>query len=198
MIRAACLLVLCGTAGSAIAQDIALPALFDVTGVAADDSLNIRARGSVDAAILGTLPPDATGIEVIALVDGWALINAGEQSGYVRDSFLTAQPNPDWFALQSQMTCLGTEPFWALAIDPALQTVTFTSPDTGWNAAITTTWPGAVWQPRSALETTAGFITLGPALCVDGMSDRVFGIFADIYLSGQGAGRYSGCCSLAP
>lgn len=57
-------------------------ALHDVTGVAANDVLNIRENPDAASPVIGTLAPDATGVEVILVDDGWALVNAGERSGY--------------------------------------------------------------------------------------------------------------------
>ncbi|MEO1155590.1 MAG: SH3 domain-containing protein, partial [Pseudomonadota bacterium] len=41
------------------------PALFDVTGVASDDVLNIRSAPSATAEIIGTLAHNETGVEVV-------------------------------------------------------------------------------------------------------------------------------------
>ena len=76
-----------------VAAQSALPALYDVTGVAADDALNIRAEPAANAEIIGTLPSDARSVEVVA-VDAsgkWALVNSAERSGYLALRFLLQQ-----------------------------------------------------------------------------------------------------------
>ncbi|MFD2813860.1 SH3 domain-containing protein [Paracoccus aerius] len=78
MFRTALALTL-ALAGPALAtQEYILPTLFDVTGVASDDVLNIRAEPNAKAAIIGTLAPDAFRIEVVEERQGWARVNTGE------------------------------------------------------------------------------------------------------------------------
>ena len=103
------------------AQDtgVSFPALYDVTGVAADDVLNIRATASAASPVLGTLPPDAAAVEVVALSGGWAVVNAADRSGFVALRFLARQAQRRLVRPgHCRMTCLGTEPFWCLAMSP--------------------------------------------------------------------------------
>jgi hypothetical protein len=100
----------------AAAQD-ALPILADVTGVAADDVLNVRAAPNAGAEIVGTLAPDMRGVEVAGLdpSGGWGLVNSGERAGWAAMRFLA--PRADVWragALPEGLTCFGTEPFWSL------------------------------------------------------------------------------------
>ena len=80
---------------------------------------------------VGSLPPDAKAVEVVALSpDGkWAQINTGEGAGWVALRFLHKQDRPDWFALQYSLECSGTEPFWTLYLDPAHKSVHLNTPD---------------------------------------------------------------------
>ena len=61
-----------------------------MTGVAANDLLNIRAAPSANAEIIGTLSPRARHIEVVGYDDTgrWAQINTGEISGWAALRFL--------------------------------------------------------------------------------------------------------------
>jgi len=176
-----------------------LPALFRVTGVAAGDVLNIRAEPSAGAAILGSLPPDAAGVEVVAEQGGWGLVSAGEGAGWVKLSFLARQPGEDWFALTQPLRCLGTEPFWSLGVEPATRVAVFSAPEAG-NAftTLTTLWPGEDWRQEAAFALPDGFVTLTGGQCSDGMSDRVFGIAIKLYRMGDAPAVLQGCCSLAP
>lgn len=190
------ILILSLLAPAAFAQDY--PALHVVTGVAADDVLNIRAAPDASAEIVGTLAPDASGIEVVETSGNWALVNTGERSGYAALRFLKPEPGAAWNALQTPLTCLGTEPFWALTLDPAARTATMISSDdlNGNATRIGEVWPGTPWAPMAALSIPEGMVVLSPAACNDGMSDRSFGIGIDMFLTSPETLRLSGCCSL--
>jgi len=192
--------------GIATAQ--ALPALYDVVGVAADDVLNIRAAPSASASIIGALAQTAKSVEVVALsADGkWAQVNTHEASGWAALRFLRAQGGPDWFALRSDLTCFGTEPFWSFYLDPAQNSVHLNTPDEeGPEQDIVSHWLGSRWQPVAAMqfgsEDSGGVAVLRGQSCSDGMSDRAFGLSLDLFLqpSANGpAASLHGCCSLAP
>lgn len=183
-------------ASAAVAQDY--PALHEVTGVAANDVLNIRAAADATSGIVGSLPPDATGIEVVGTEGGWALVNTGEGSGYASLRFLKRKPGPAWNALQTSLTCFGTEPFWSLKVDPSAATATMISSDdlNGNVTQILESWPGRPSAPMAALPIPEGTVILSPAACNDGMSDRRFGIGIDMFLTSPETLRLSGCCSL--
>ena len=192
---------------AAAAQPV-LPALYNVTGVAAGDVLNIRAEPRASAAILGSLPRNAKAVEVVGLsADGkWASVNTGEGSGYVALRFLARQSGGDWGALQAPLHCLGTEPFWSLKLNPAKATATFSDPDSGpQKAKITALWPGTAYRNTAAISVKGGGLdglaALRASSCSDGMSDRSYGITVDLFLrdpSGGASASYSGCCSLLP
>lgn len=178
------------------AQEV--PGLYFVTGVAAGDVLNIRQSPDAAAPIIGSLAPDATGVEVTSLGDGWALVNTGEGSGYASAEFLTRQDGPPWFALQTPLRCLGTEPFWSFTLDPAAGEVSFSMPDAPAPQAIpiSETWPGEIWAPAAAVALPDGLAVFSPGYCSDGMSELSYGISLDIFLQGTDRRRFSGCCTL--
>lgn len=174
------------------------PALHDVTGVAADDVLNIRATASAEAPVIGTLAPNATGVEVVAVQDGWAMVNTGEGSGFAALRFLTRSDAPDWNALQTPLTRLGTEPFWSLTLDPGTETARLVASDdlNGDPLQIEQSWPGNLWAPAAAVSLPQGTVVLYPAECSDGMSERSYGIAVDLFLTKPEKLRLSGCCRL--
>lgn len=181
---------------SAAAQD--LPALFSVTGVAADDQLNIRSGPSAAAQVIGAFAPDATGIEVVEREGGWGLVNFDERSGYVSLKFLAAEPGESWGALTRPLTCFGTEPFWSFRFDPAAGAVTLDRFEGGPQAMpITARWPSHPWPSAAAIGLEGGTAVLRAGQCSDGMSDFTYGIGFDLFLSGPDGERLSGCCSLA-
>lgn len=181
------------------AQD--LPALYDVVGVAADDVLNLREAPSAGAAILGHLAPDARGIEVMAIEGDWAQVNLDEGRAHAALRYLQAQDGPGWAALQLPLRCFGTEPFWSISVEPALDVAALSRPDTTTRMLeLGPRWPwgdlGAA--PSAGLAMRDGFLMLRGESCSDGMSDREYGIAADLFLAGATAERLRGCCSLQP
>ncbi len=62
---------------------------YDVAGVAADDVLNIRAEPDASAEIVGTYPPDATGVRTSGNAAGdWWEVEFDGATGWVNSTFL--------------------------------------------------------------------------------------------------------------
>lgn len=177
-----------------------LPTLFDVTGVRADDVLNIRERPDAGSAVIGTLPPGATGVEVVAEGSGgWMQVNTAERSGWVNGRYLT--PRADVWregALPQGFACFGTEPFWHLSAQAGRMTLRRPEGDEDAGAIAAILGTGWFRDPRRVV--LAGRMTLvaTPKACSDGMSDRAYGLEATVIL-GQGgeATLLNGCCSIA-
>ncbi len=195
LIRALALML--ATATTAVAQD--LPALFDVTGVASDDVLNVRTRPMAGANIIGTLAFDAKSVEVVEVQDNWGRVNVDEGSGWASMTFLAEQPDT---ALPNAVhfNCFGTEPFWSLDVQnggPAI----LSTPE-GHDR------PFQMGLARAANARPAPFAILGSAqgeniaivmdkeICSDGMSDRLFGLNGTVVISGYNMEVLSGCCSI--
>ena len=197
-------LIAAGTAGA----ETVLPALHDVSGVAANDVLNIRQEPAAASPIIGQLAPGLTGVEVVGVSpDGkWGRVSTGEASGWASMAFLDRQSRPNWFTLEVGLSCSGTEPFWSLNIDRLQKTAQFTTPDgQGPQMDITTQWRGDVWRQVAAIQFAGGadqgFATIRAEACSDGMSDRDFGLRTDVFLQGtpsSPARALRGCCSLVP
>lgn len=192
------LLILLLSGGQLLAQDF--PALFAVAGVGSDDVLNVRENPDPNAPVIGALPFDALGVEVISVTDGWAMVNLGERTGYAALAYLTRDESPAWFTLQQPLSCFGTEPFWSMQLDPTKAEISRRTPeDTAPRIdQLDEVWPGQPWSPSAAVALPDGLAVLHPALCSDGMSDRSFGITLDIFLRDADQRRLSGCCTLAP
>jgi uncharacterized membrane protein len=176
------------------------PAFHAVTGVAADDVLNIRAAPDATSDILASLPPDATGIEVVAVAGDWAVLNSGEATGYAALRFLRREAGADWNTLQRPLSCFGTEPFWSMEIDPATGEIRRQTPDdpAPTAAPLTVAWLGSPRAPDMAVALPDGLALLSPAECSDGMSDRRYGIGVQVFRTGVGyVDRETGCCRLA-
>lgn len=202
------------SAGLAAAQPtvLDLPALYQVTGVAADDVLNLRAEPRADAEILTTLSPDATDIEVAELsADGrWALVNTPDRwSGWVAARYLRRLPGPPSHELPLPIACGGAEPFWGLTIRADGQ-ARYSDPmnDTGTeqDVAMTLDWSGPA-AARAGLELGAHLAAADGDLtavllreaCSDGMSDIAFGLSIRA-IRDVGGERFmlEGCCSISP
>jgi uncharacterized membrane protein len=193
-------------AGAAAAQPVVLPSLYDVTGVAAGSVLNVRSGPGTGAPVIGTLAPDATGIEVVAVdaSGGWAQHNLREGAGWSALRFL-AEQDEVWLpgALPPGLSCLGTEPFWNLAAEDG--TLVLEIPEVrreiGPLTALDTGIPGdvrrAVFATNAQTRITA---TITPEACSDGMSDRAFALGAMVVLEEEAAAPMllTGCCSIAP
>jgi len=199
--------------GPALAQDI-YPALHDVTGVAGDDVLNVRAEPSAGSDIIGSFGPFKTDIEVVALsADGhWGRVNAGERAGWASMRFLARQPGQtaaDWSNSLAPATlrCFGTEPFWDVMLYPG-GTFEYTDPFRRDGAPLT-----GSYTPLASTASTGkrGFFAVADApptwltgiisfeICSDGMSDQDYGLALDLVQGEPTAGRLaSGCCRLSP
>lgn len=179
------------------------PALYDVTGVASNDVLNVRAGPGASQPIIGELAHDAVNVEVVARAEGgnWGLVNVGEQSGWTSLSFLDRQPG-EWSATPTAITsCFGTEPFWSVTgLNGTLTLQNYGEPVV---SAPTSELMPAPWIDRLGVTADApnGHLTLvirGEA-CNDGMSDRNYGLSTTAISRVDGeAQMWLGCCSVAP
>ena len=182
------------------AAETILPGLADVTGVAANDVLNIRAAPNAKSAIIGSFAPDAAGIEVVATQDGWLRITTPEASGWISARYATLRPGL-WQpgALPPGLACHGTEPFWGLTLDG--NAARLTRPEAAQrHEGLRILQPaGAGPSAHRALvaEGLVAIVAPAPALCSDGMSDALFGLDVNVVLGeGAEASYLHGCCSI--
>ena len=178
-------------------QEYILPTLFDVTGVAADDVLNIRAEPNAGAAIIGTLAPDATGIEVTEERRGWARVNTAEGSGWASARYLAYRVDVwEEGKLPAAFSCYGTEPFWSATVegrDLVLSTPEVAETRFPVSAILST---GVFRNPTRVVVGQGASLTAMPQQCSDGMSDRRFGLAGLFVLTGDDPHLLSGCCSI--
>lgn len=185
------------------------PALYDVTGVAHDDVLNIREEPSANTPIIAELAFNARNIEVVDQSEDarWGLVNAMETSGWVAMRYLMPAPGDHWTTPGAKLRCGGTEPFWDLTVngDTADQVVfEALALDESLSYAID-------WQSGQTARTdlAIGLGGTGPSgkfsavirreVCHDGMSDRNFGLDIDLFFhNNTDASGFEGCCSVVP
>ncbi|MBQ1202815.1 MAG: SH3 domain-containing protein [Loktanella sp.] len=178
-----------------------LPALYEVTGVAADDQLNIRAAPDAGSPVIGALSFDRTAVEVILFSTSgrWALVNHEESSGWVAARYLRRSADiagPLGFSARN-LTCYGTEPFWSVRITDGDITLATPQGEARYPLTATYTAPAQthLTTNTAAFDWVAGGTNVRshilPGLCSDGMSDRIFGL----HYVDTGFG-HTGCCSL--
>ena len=194
-IAAICLVV---AANCAFAFD--LPSLYNVTGVASNDVLNVRKDPTNKANIIGELRPDATNVEIIALSNDrkWGLVNIGDVAGWAFMRFLQPQNRP---TSPLRLICHGNDPSWSMSID-GNAVFKFLNDDELFLGAIETI-SSANRTDRMVLrsKSVTGAMTahVGAQLCDDRASDRAFGISLDtLIISDDDTAYYSGCCKLIP
>jgi len=187
--------------GAVQAQNAALPAYYDVTGVASNDALNVRAAPEADAQILGTLAFDATNVAVVTLSGDrrWAMVGAGEGSGWVALRYLARQDGQE-DALPAGLICSGTEPFWALMIDDTR--AEFSMPDAPpIELRVGQSLSAMGYSGRYGLllegQDLGATAIIRREMCSDGMSDRTYGFGVDLMVGSSASNAlYAGCCRL--
>jgi uncharacterized membrane protein len=194
-------LIFCLAAGPGAAQT--LPALFSVTDVAADDRLNVRVGPGIDHGVIGRLAHNATGIEVTARSENgrWGRVNWREGTGWVALRHLSREYREGWRDGEMPLRCFGTEPFWSMPIFLPTHHIEVHEPDHGGyelvgdaGALPTTAFPPTLAVPFSGMREGMVVIRENTA-CSDGMSDRLYGLEAQVYWR-LDTNALSGCCTL--
>ena len=193
-----CLSLLASTA-------MAAPEYYRVTGVAADDTLNVRAAPDGSSEDIGDLLPDTTGLEVLDRDDSgkWGRITWYEGNGWISMRFLEKDDiaRIGQTTLPAGLLCGGTEPFWSIRF--AETTATFS--DITSNHSVLPLGDTLVAGGRPAFpaalrhrsDEAAALSILRPQACSDGMSDRDYGYSVVLLIRTlQGEGFYEGCCWL--
>ena len=192
--KAAASLFLClalGFSGAARAESV------DVTGVSADDVLNLRAEPRANAPLAGALSPTASGIEVVRRSQGWAYVKSGTQAGWASARFLRPALKFEDGKPPSPLQCVGTEPFWSLSI--AGKSATYQTPDKDAVASAI----GKIEQSRNSTIVWLVRPSSGPVssatiearqACSDNMSDRIYSF--RITIETRDGQLLSGCCDL--
>ncbi|MCV2892552.1 hypothetical protein [Lentibacter sp. XHP0401] len=186
----------------AVVQAQNFPSLFDVEGVGTGDILYIRDKPSSKSSIIGAYEFDEKSIEVIREQDNWGLVNYEEGIGWASLDFLKPVELPSDYPA----VCFGTEPFWSSGkkqYEGSPETwVTFEAMgEDELNLLMKSTDGSLSSGDTTALfaENTSEFLValVRREICSDGMSDRVFGLSAEIVIGqGENLRHVSGCCSL--
>lgn len=176
------------------------PARFAVSGVSADDVLNIRQTPGAGSAKIGELGPSTQNIEVLALSENgrWGRIGLPEGNGWVAMRYLARQELPEGAVVPRPLSCFGTEPFWRIGLLSRgdeydrmgddrvdLELVDERPGENGFQADL------------SGPDSTGYRLVVARGSCSDGMSDREFGWTGTLYIDRSGGSEtLTGCCTL--
>ena len=170
-----------------------------VTGVAANDVLNLRAEPDAASAIAGMLAPDETNIAVVGQAVGsldWLMVEKGAARGWANARYLAYDGGDAPVALPVRLFCAGTEPFWGLDLGYCVADAGLAFEDRRARLALKAPSPARgrfqPWLLASATPEDPGtFMLVEEAACSDGMSDQIhrFSVAAQI-----GGAFLSGCC----
>lgn len=197
MIRSAGLFLM--LAGSALMAE-ELPAQFFVSGVAADDVLNIRQAPGAHSAKIGELGPYTTNVEVLGLSDNgrWGRIGMAEGNGWVAMRYLSRQEVPEGQVIPRPLSCLGTEPFWRIGLLQRGDEYDRMGEDrVALDLVEERRGEDGVQADLRARDGTAYSLIVTRGLCGDGMSDREYGWSGTLFIDrDDGAETLRGCCTL--
>jgi len=181
------------------------PLIFRVTGVAADDTLNVRAEPSGSSADIGDLAHDARGIEIAGTdaSGNWGSIIWEEGNAWVAMRYLTpdtVEPIGDT-ALPAGLLCAGAEPFWSLRLSSV--SATFQDISGAVHVMSLASTRVAEGRPKVPVQINLSGATAGSlgivsvARCSDGMSERTYPWTISYILSSDAGQRFlAGCCHL--
>jgi uncharacterized membrane protein len=167
----------------------------EVTGVAADDVLNLRAEPRANAPLTGALSPTASGIEAERRSEGWVYVRAGRQSGWAAERYLRPALQFEGGKPPLPLKCGGTEPFWSLLLED--RRATYQTPDVkATGADIGPFEPSRnstiVWRVRPKDGPVASATIEARQACSDNMSDRIYSF--SVRLETRDGELLSGCC----
>lgn len=166
-------------------------ATYEVTGVSADDVLNIRQAPRASAPKVGQYGPRAKGIRIYRREGNWALTGRSDPNqpdGWVNTRYLKVSAATA--RLELPISCLGTEPFWNLAIQSNRRAI-YTDPETAKRR-----YKVGEFR-RSGRDATMrlgvdGRVSIAADKCSDGMSDNQYPYSVRVLL--PGGGELRGCC----
>lgn len=99
--------------------NVAYAQSYDVTGVASDDVLHLRAQPATKARIVDALAPTTTDIMVERRQGNWAYIRYRNKSGWVDARYLRLNPASLRTDVPMPLKCEGDEPYWSATLDGA-------------------------------------------------------------------------------
>ena len=211
--RAFALIVLLAAVADAPSRAAAAD-LYDVTGVGADDVLNMRnnVAGATDlkeTRIVGRIPWNARGVAASGLttpVRGalWRQVRYAGATGWVSARYLTPAANTDPDRRPPALSCAGTEPFWSLRIGPgeAVFDAPLADVSSKWTDRVLSATGGQnrprQWAYHLGPEDHARRVAIVTRTnaCSDGMSDWTYPFDLILVDVDAGSAPLQGCCNL--
>ncbi|MBO9465885.1 SH3 domain-containing protein [Tropicibacter sp. R15_0] len=193
-------LALC-LAGPVAAQDF--PALYNIVGVASDDTLNVRAKPTSKSPVIAERAHDETYIEVLQLDPSgkWALVNNGEAGqGWLFARYLEAVPGgnfPDW----PHMYCGGSESPWGIRFTQGGKSELRQNyePD-GYPLMAGALRTGSEHLTDHGLRAKGDgievLISVRKEICHSTMIDAAYGLMSSVFVNGEDESFHQGCCRL--
>lgn len=172
---------------SAFAEDT-----YEVTGVSADDVLNIRKIPSASAPKVGEYLPRESGIRIYRRKGNWALTgryDPQKPDGWVHTRYLKLTAAAA--SLQLPVSCSGTEPFWAIVINTT-ESATYSEPDRTPQDFPVSEFSRSK-QNASMLLDVGGGVAIRAGSCSDGMSDNIYPYAVQLRL--PDGRQFNGCCN---
>lgn len=175
---------------------LSLPAIFSVSNVAANDSLNIRAAAQASAQALMQVQ-NGFPVTVLGMATAkWAKVQIGDVMGFAHADYLTrGGGTTNMYGFQLGIECIGTEPFWSMTFDT--------------DTMVRMTMIGQVADPVPLTSTSfsgypyafyaapySGEVSF--EICSDGMSDNIYPMSIQLTTPDEGGAmmQVQGCCRL--
>lgn len=171
---------------SAFAEDT-----YEVTGVGADDVLNIRKAPNASAPKVGEYRNSESGIRIYRRKGNWALtgrVDPQNTDGWVHTRYLKLTAAAA--SLQLPISCSGTEPFWAIVIS-STDSATYSAPDRTPQDFPVSEFSRSK-QIASMLLGVGGNVAIKAGSCSDGMSDNIYPYTVQVRL--PDSRQVNGCC----
>jgi uncharacterized membrane protein len=171
---------------------------YGVTGVAATDTLAIRAAPNAAANVVGAIPHDGAGIVATGAAttpDGWSEVVYQGKRGWVNARFLGLGTDPGT-RLPALLECMGAEPFWRIALSPGAARADLLFAERVYDYRLTRAASAAgrsgIWLIKGAGPQTEMTLIVRRQSCSDGMSDIAYPYSALALV--PGADLIEGCC----
>ena len=182
---------------SLLTATIALAAVaYSVVNVRPGDALNMRAQPNPNAAIVLTIPHDASGIVLTGRrsTGDWVEVSYQRRRGWVNGRFLGLASGR--YEVPAFLDCTGTEPFWSISLSPGYARTDLMFAQrrylfriTGFQQAMNRT---DIAHIKGASRSTSLSLIVRRESCSDGMSDTNYPYSAVALISG--INTIAGCC----
>lgn len=186
---------------SLLTATIALAAVaYSVVNVRPGDALNMRAQPNPNAAIVRTIPHDATGLLLTGRrsAGDWVEVTYQRRRGWVNARFLGLASGR--YGIPAFLDCSGTEPFWSISLSPGYARADLMFAERRYLFRITQFQQAMnrtdIAHIKGASRSTSLSLIVRHETCSDGMSDTNYPYSAVALISG--IHTIAGCCRPAP